>query len=277
MIVRTKKSKENPYYMKNRTAPNDPRLTWKAKGIHDYLMSKPDNWQANITELTNASADGADAVRAGVNELIKFGYMARVRIIDKAGKILAWELQTYESPDLNPHWKEPDRDFPDVAKPDVGNPTLINNDHLKNNDLSNKKIASAAQPPAEPEPKKPKRQPAKMTPNADAIYERYLLDRKEGEPGQAINTGQAKAGAIALDKLGWNPDQTSEAYWKCRRDKWHSTHDLTLQYIGRYISILLGKAKTYGTASSSPGDSDKWKQTFILDDSEDIDNKVWGF
>jgi len=105
MIIRTEKNRNNPYYMKNRAATEDPRLSWKAKGVHDYLMSKPDNWEANINQLVKASPDGAAAVRSAVKELIKYGYIARVQVRDN-GKIAGWRLDTFESPALNPFHKD---------------------------------------------------------------------------------------------------------------------------------------------------------------------------
>ena len=92
MIIRTEKNRNNPYYMKNRAATEDPRLSWKAKGVHEYLMSKPDNWEANINQLVKASPDGAAAVRSAVKELIKYGYIARVQVRE-SGKIAGWRAR----------------------------------------------------------------------------------------------------------------------------------------------------------------------------------------
>lgn len=151
MIVRTVKNKENPYYLKNRTAPNDPRLTWKAKGVHDYLMSKPDHWEAIIKELIAASADGEEAVRSAINELIKFGYMHRAREINELGRVIRWRLDAYEAPEMNPYFvaNEPHPAFPDVAEPDLayphlGNQALVINDLGVSNErsVSNEKRVS---------------------------------------------------------------------------------------------------------------------------------------
>lgn len=150
MIVRAIKNKENPYYVKNRRAVEDGRLSFKAKGIHDYLMSKPDHWSANVNELTKASTDGMAAVRSGVQELIDFGYMARVRVVDEETKrVERWELHTYETPELNPFFGavkpdaenrnvdiEPDCGFPEVEKPHVENRIHSNYRDLVSNEGS---------------------------------------------------------------------------------------------------------------------------------------------
>lgn len=146
MIIRTVKNKDNPYYLKNRTAPNDPRLTWKAKGVHDYLMSKPDHWEAIIKELIAASADGQSAVRSAIKELIKFGYMHRARETNDLGRVVRWRLDAYETPEMNPYFgvetpdgdfldlDVPDDDFPDDDFPDVENRSLVSNDPAISND-----------------------------------------------------------------------------------------------------------------------------------------------
>ena len=105
MIIRTVKSNENPYFMLNRTAANDERLSYKAVGIHTYLMSKPDNWQANESDIIKKHADGRASVRAGIAELRKYGYMSRVQEKDAKGHFASARIDTYECPELNPNFR----------------------------------------------------------------------------------------------------------------------------------------------------------------------------
>jgi hypothetical protein len=84
-------------------APNDDRLSYKALGIHTYLMSKPDGWEANESDIATRHTDGRSAVRSGIQELIDYGYMVRIQI-RKDKKVVGWRLDTYETPELNPHF-----------------------------------------------------------------------------------------------------------------------------------------------------------------------------
>jgi hypothetical protein len=102
MIFRTVKNRNNPYFQLNRTACNDERLSYKAVGIHTYLMSKPDNWTCNEDELAARHTDGKAAVRSGIRELLAHGYMVRVQV-RKDKKIIDWRLDVYETPELNPY------------------------------------------------------------------------------------------------------------------------------------------------------------------------------
>lgn len=166
MIVRTVKNKDNPYFQLNRTAVDDGRLSYKAIGVHAYLMSKPDDWQVHERDLVNRHQDGQAAVRAGLAELISFGYMVRVQVRGAGERVSGWRIDVYESPDLNPYYSLgvspefvierphlenrnvdnspdcenhnvdtiPDCDFPHVDFPQVGFP------HVENRNSSDKEL-----------------------------------------------------------------------------------------------------------------------------------------
>lgn len=129
-IVRV--AKNSNYVVMNRTALNDKRLSWKAKGIMAYLLSMPDDWVFYMDELVTHASDGKDSFRSGFNELKKCGYVERKPIKDeKTKKIISWETIVHEVP-VNS--KEPLTDFPEVEKPqmekpEVENPTLLNTDN----------------------------------------------------------------------------------------------------------------------------------------------------
>lgn len=147
MIFRKTHNKENPFYMKNRAAANDKRLSFKAKGIHDYLMSKPDDWTVYETELAKASTDGLTAVRSGVKELMKYGYMEKVSIRDESGKIVRWETHVHESPQdgLSTMWETQNLDDPDSGESHTTKYlSLVNNDSLVSNDVQNSSSANAS-------------------------------------------------------------------------------------------------------------------------------------
>ena len=78
MIIRVKK-RDNPYVIIDKTALDDPRLSFRAKGILAYLLSRPDNWTPNREQLADVSREGRDAVSSALNELKEFGYFERKR------------------------------------------------------------------------------------------------------------------------------------------------------------------------------------------------------
>ncbi|AEE97703.1 hypothetical protein [Mahella australiensis] len=149
-IIRVKHDASNPYVIVNKTIFTDNRLSWKAKGLHAYLMSRPDDWKVMISDLINQSTDGRDSVYSGLNELIKYKYVKRERIYVN-GRIGRWEYTVYEVPEVpyedenllpeNPEIEKSDLlpGFPDQENLIQDNPPLLNKDNT-NNDLNNNDI-----------------------------------------------------------------------------------------------------------------------------------------
>ena len=137
-IIRT--IKKNQYVTINNSVFTDQRLSWKAKGIMGYLLSRPDNWKVIVGDLVKQSKDGRDAVYAGLKELKQHGYLEHrpVRQLDGKKAITGWEYIVHEEPietakeplTENPKVDQkqvdyPLTDFPYVDNPDVDNPTLL--------------------------------------------------------------------------------------------------------------------------------------------------------
>lgn len=78
MIIRVVK-RDHPYVMIDKTALEDPRLSFRAKGLHAYLLSKPDDWTPNREQLASVSKEGRDAVEIALKELKTCGYFERKR------------------------------------------------------------------------------------------------------------------------------------------------------------------------------------------------------
>lgn len=56
------------------SAVNDERLSFRARGILTWLISKPDNWEVRITVIAAAGKEGREAVAEAVRELKRLGY-----------------------------------------------------------------------------------------------------------------------------------------------------------------------------------------------------------
>ena len=62
----------------------DPRVTWKSKAVHTYLISRPPNWVVQRTDLINRSPQGREALQSALKELEEFGYLVQERIQNKS-------------------------------------------------------------------------------------------------------------------------------------------------------------------------------------------------
>lgn len=55
----------------------DPEITLKAKGLYALMYSKPDGWQFYETAIAKECREGKEAVSAGLDELVKSGWLRR--------------------------------------------------------------------------------------------------------------------------------------------------------------------------------------------------------
>lgn len=143
--------RENPFVQIDKTPLDDTRLSWEAKGLHAYIMTKPDDWTINVKHLIKQARNGRDATYRIIRELIEAGYIERKQDRDENGKMdgtvyivheipmhfkaLNMENITLKKKDLDPHPENPDTvDLPHTENPDTENPYISNND-LNNNDF----------------------------------------------------------------------------------------------------------------------------------------------
>ena len=75
----------------------DENLSFKAKGILAYLLSKPDNWEVSVEHLAHVSKEKKTAIRSALKELEEAGYYRKVPIRNEVGtRILCWKSTVYE-------------------------------------------------------------------------------------------------------------------------------------------------------------------------------------
>lgn len=127
-IFKVVKNKDNPYVMVDRRPIDNPALSYKAKGILTYLMSRPDGWEVSVADLIKHATDGEASVRAGLKELKQAGHMKYTAMRGK-GRITGWLIEVFEV-------NSPDSDFQQVEIQDVENRTQVLKT-LSNNELSN--------------------------------------------------------------------------------------------------------------------------------------------
>ncbi|MFF7130484.1 hypothetical protein [Streptomyces sp. NPDC008240] len=58
----------------------DSRLSYKAKGIFGYISTHQQGWHVTLARLVAVGPDGREAVRAGLKELERYGYLIRERL-----------------------------------------------------------------------------------------------------------------------------------------------------------------------------------------------------
>lgn len=140
-IVRVEKNKN--YTTINNTSIQDNRLTWKAKAIHVFMLSRPDDWVFYNEELIKWAKDGKDAFLSGLKELKKYGYIKKEKRRNVDGTF-DWITVVHEIPQPHtdlPRMEKPSMDKPYMEKPSMENPTLLSTnkpitDSLSTNELN---------------------------------------------------------------------------------------------------------------------------------------------
>lgn len=139
-IIRAPHDRENPYVIMDKRIFENPALSWKAKGLLGYLLSRPDDWRVILTDLEKRSADGKYSVRSAINELVEAGYMQHERRHNDNTGYFEWTYIVYESPSIS---------LPSMVKPSMDNHTLLSTNSTNNeytNIIDDSKNESSKQP-----------------------------------------------------------------------------------------------------------------------------------
>ncbi len=104
IFVRQKKAKN--YTVLDNTCLKDNKLSLRAKGLHSYLMSLPEDWNIYVSELITHSADGRDSVYAAIKELENAGYIVRFQKRKENGSWDTTQYLIFETPQNSVEIKE---------------------------------------------------------------------------------------------------------------------------------------------------------------------------
>src|SRR4051794_9053866 len=96
-IIRTVKDRQHPYTQIVNRVLTDDRLSWEARGMLAYLLSKPDDWQVRFSDLRRQGGRGRDSTQRILKELAAAGYRVRVCRHLADGRWY-WESHIYEQP-----------------------------------------------------------------------------------------------------------------------------------------------------------------------------------
>ena len=206
MIVRTSKRDNLAFF--DKTVLWDESLSWKAKGIASYLLAHANAWEISITDLVRRGPDGESAVRSGINELIKAGYIDRQAERNNDGTIARWVYTLHEvKPDSAGALDTPDDNdnpdapiAPDHGETSAGDQPLCGFPHVDNPDVDNrypnKEISSSS--------RKKEIYPADAGPTdgAEKSTRAKVFDRLEQE-WLTVNPAQVEKHAPIAEKYGF--------------------------------------------------------------------------
>jgi hypothetical protein len=116
------------YVTINQDAVEDSRLSWAARGLLGYLLSRPDDWKVLIKDLRRRGDLGRDGIYKLLRELRETGYVQYQRTRDDQGRMRGGIYYVREIPD-SPHPA-----LPDTAESDAAAPCPVKPEALPNTD-----------------------------------------------------------------------------------------------------------------------------------------------
>lgn len=106
---------------------NDKTISFKARGLLSFMLSRPTDWQFYYAEIeSHSDCDGGTSIMSGIRELIKAGYVTRKQTKGTDGKWnhCAWDV--WEAPQAEkPCTEKPYTEKPCTEKPCTENPPLL--------------------------------------------------------------------------------------------------------------------------------------------------------
>ena len=139
-IIRAPRGKEHPYFMHRRATAQDRALSFEARGVVAYLLSKPDDWTIALTDLMAEGGIGRDKARRILNELAEAGYLKQQQQHGDGGKFEAVVYVLHEEPQPvteNPSAVSPVTEKPLTAEPLTAEPSTVNPHHTYKEILQN--------------------------------------------------------------------------------------------------------------------------------------------
>lgn len=143
-IIRAPHKKD--YFCMQRATAQDDSLSWEARGVIAYILSKPDNWEIQVKDLEQGCKKGR--VYRILDELKEAGYLEeRQQKQDDKGRYYWTPYILHERPLSNatkeqekPQPESPYPQKPDMGEPDMDEPYLENADVYKvvSNKVENK-------------------------------------------------------------------------------------------------------------------------------------------
>lgn len=130
-IIRVRK--EEKYSVIANSVLQDSNLSWEARGVMAYLLSKPDGWQCRNYDLINQGPAGKHIIRRVLKELQEAGYIRRYQKSD--GHKIEWITEIYESPELNTTSRN--TEFLPAEEPTGGNSASRESGHIVSTDSNN--------------------------------------------------------------------------------------------------------------------------------------------
>jgi hypothetical protein len=203
-VIRIKK--DTNFFAASNVPFNDIELSWEARGLMGYLLSKSDNWQIMFNDLVKKGPAGAHKIRRILRELQDKGYLKRERKQGEGGKFY-WESVVYETPTIS----RKSIDGETILRSSINGSSIygksrdILSTESPNTELSKKEGAGKKQPASPPPPVNGSGEKTVHQQMFDALQEATHLDA-------GLNGGKIGKFSQRIIKAGYTSEQVKACY-----------------------------------------------------------------
>ncbi|MFI9825223.1 hypothetical protein ACIHFC_32955 [Streptomyces sp. NPDC052013] len=131
------------------------QLSFKAKGLFGLLSTHREGWRMTVTDIARRGRDGESAVKSGLKELKKHGFLVRERERGEDGTLRAAAYFITDLPALQNSRSQPESGFPPVDDPTLADRPTKNTNRKKTTQQKTRPLppgARAARPRGETPP-----------------------------------------------------------------------------------------------------------------------------
>lgn len=237
-------------------ALSDGRLSFKARGLLAYLLSRPVGWETSTDRLASQGVDGRDAIRTAMWELERFGYVIRSQSRDKAGQWQHDQMVTDQPEQDNASSQVTDitagqtRDgFSVVGAPDVGSPHVGQPGDTSKKEGSKKGVVRSS------EDKSDVAVAPQTRPDVMEVLD-YLDDAvaANGSKLPSRNKSNRDAARLLLDRDGRSVDQVKAAIDYATGDEFWRANILSMSKLRAKYDTLRLQAQRRQSPPDNQGD-----------------------
>lgn len=263
-------------------AAQDNRMTYKARGILTDLLSRPVGWSTSADRIAARNLEGRDAIRAGLAELERFGYLVRQKRQDESGRWVHDQVVTDQPATLDDESASSQvtdisagqtRDglsvagSPDVGSPDVGKPVATTKKEGTKKELERKNPSACAREAPSPSGPDPiadadedmqftmfwNRYPNKIEKRATRFEFRKAIHRKAVPPKVIINSARDYRNHCRSQGIETR-FQPSPAKW-LREERWNDEYRSGRRFVSAYERMTQSPPGVYAPDATTERNS----------------------
>lgn len=97
-IYRSEHNSSNHFFILTRDSMQNARLSFEARGVLAYLLSKPDDWELMPEDIASQGNIGKNKAYRIIKELMEHGYITRTMHRNEKKQIIRVDYQVFEKP-----------------------------------------------------------------------------------------------------------------------------------------------------------------------------------